>query len=259
MIESPDDAYLEMSSRPVDGDPEADATVVTLDRPDKRNALPMDTIEALTDLIGAVERADGDALVIAATGEDFSLGTDVAELDPETLGDPADLARGVQDLVAALRHCPLPVVARVQGRAIGAGFHLCLGADLVVAATDATFQLPEVDLGIPVAGFVSTLLPRLVGERRARTWLFTGTPVSAHDAMTAGFVTTTADREALDDAVDDHLVDLAGSSTAAIEALKASMAPIETHGADTVRAREHAAMRSAYRHGDAAARISELL
>lgn len=259
MIESPDDAYLEISSRTVDGDPGVDTTVVTLDRPDTRNALPMDTIASLTALVAGVERADGDALVIAATGDDFSLGTDVADLDPETLDDPADLARVVQDLVAALRHCPLPVVARVQGRAMGAGFHLCLGADFVVAATDATFQMPEVDLGIPVAGFVSTLLPRLVGERRARAWVFTGSAVSAQDAAAAGFVTTTADRAALDDVLDDQLRALAGSSTAAISALKSSMAPIAHTETDSIRAREHAAMRAAYRDGDAAARIAEIL
>lgn len=87
------------------------------------------------------------------------MGVDLSDLAPEAVEDPETLAQGVEDLVLALRECPLPVVVRVHGRAVGAGFLMCLGADLVIASEDAAFSLPEADLGIPVAGFAATLLP----------------------------------------------------------------------------------------------------
>lgn len=259
MVETPDDEYITVRARHLHAAPDAHVTVVRLERPAKGNALPLDSIGRLADVFNSVERSDGDALVIAGAGTDFSMGTDLADLDPATVADPADLARVAQDLVASIRTCPLPVLARVQGRAVGVGFLCCLGADLVVAADDASFGLPEADLGIPVAGFATTLLPRLVGERRAREWLFTGATIDAGDAAAAGFVTRSTDPASLDATVDELLSDLVGSSTSAVGELKRRMAPLEARDIEAVRGAEQSALRAAYREGDAPARIDELL
>lgn len=260
-MEHPETAYVDVTTRSIDAATDAPAATVhevQLSRPEKRNALPMETIAALAALFESIEQRDGSAVAVTAAGEDFSLGADVADLDPDGLSDPAALATPLQDLVVAMRGCPLPVVAGVQGRAYGAGFLLCLGADLVVASDDATFGLPEVDLGIPVAGFATTLLPRLVGERRARRWLLTGSDVDAGTAAEAGFVTETAPSDALEDALDELLDELVDGSPSAIAALKTRLAPIEPPSLERARSDEQEAMRAAYEDGDAAERIREL-
>lgn len=258
-MEIPDSDHLEVMTRSLDSVPDRTVHEVRLARPEKRNALPMETVGALGVLFDSVTQDDGSAIVVTARGEDFSLGADIADLAPEELSDPTRLAVQVQDLVIALRECPLPVVAGVQGRAYGAGFLLCLGSDLVVASENATFAIPEADLGIPVAGFTTTLLPRLIGERRARAWLFTGADVEADAAAEAGFVTEIATPEALSATLDELLEDIVGSSDTAIAALKAQLAPIETPTRQEARADEQAAMRSAYEDGDAPERIRRLL
>jgi enoyl-CoA hydratase/carnithine racemase len=250
--------FVDVSTRTLAGAPEETIYEVQLSRPEKRNALPMETVAALADCFESVEPADGRAIVVTAAGADFSLGADLADLDPESFADPAELAIPLQDLVGALRACPLPVVAGVQGRAYGAGFLLCLGADFVVASDEATFGLPEVDLGIPVAGFATTLLPRLVGERTARRWLLTGSDVDAETAADAGFVTETAPANSLQSALDELLGDLVDGSPTAIAALKTRLAPIEPPSREDARADEQNAMRAAYEDGDATERIDRL-
>lgn len=259
MVETPTDDHIEISERSLEAAPDAAIREVRLSRPEKRNALPIDTVDRLARTFAAVERADGDAIVLSAAGEDFSMGADVSDLDPERLDDPGRLARVVEDLVVALRECPLPVVARVHGRAIGAGFLACLGADFVVASEDARFSVPEVDLGIPIAGFAATLLPQLIGERRTREWLFTGTDVDASTGLEVGFVTRVAEPASLDETVDDVLAEFASTSTDAISALKSQLAPIEIPEEETARRDEQAAMRAAYEDGDASKRLSEFL
>ena len=257
-MDAPADDAIAVTTRSLE---DANTTVreVRLSRPEKHNALSLGTLAALADLFGSVGTGDGSAVVVAAAGEDFSLGADVADLDPAALSDPGVAADRVQDLVASLRACPLPVVARVQGRAYGAGFLLCLGVDLVVAAENATFAVPEADIGIPVAGFATTLLPQLVGERRAREWLFTGRSVGAEAAARAGFVTETAPPADLDATLDRLLGSLAGSSTDAVAALKGQLAPVATPTDETVRATERAAMQAAYEEGDVTERLQDLL
>lgn len=257
MVETPTDDYIDLSTRSLETAPDAVIYDVRLLRPEKHNALPTDTIAALAELIGSVDRTDGDALVVSAAGENFSMGADLADLDPDALEDPAILARGVEDLVLSLRECPLPVVARVHGRAIGAGFLVCLGADLVVASEDAIFSVPEADLGIPIAGFAVPLLPRTVGDHRAREWLFTGAEIDARTALEAGFATRVATPDALNETLDDVLETLATTSTGAVAALKSQMAPLRVPDIETARRDEQAAMRTAYEDGDVSERLEE--
>ncbi|MFC6766494.1 enoyl-CoA hydratase/isomerase family protein [Natrinema soli] len=257
MVETPADDYIDFSTRSLEAAPDTVIYDVRLSRPEKHNALPTDTITALAESIDSVERDDGDALVVSAAGENFSMGADLADLAPDALEDPATLARGVEDLVLSLRECPLPVVARVHGRAIGAGFLACLGADLVIASEDAIFSVPEADLGIPIVGFAATLLPRTVGEHRAREWLFTGAEIDARTALEAGFATRVATPDTLDETLDDVLGALATTSTDAIASLKSHMAPLRIPDAETARRDEQAAMRTAYEDGDVSERLEE--
>src|SRR5699024_9710166 len=123
---------------------------VRLARPAKLNALPDGSLDAIVDFFDGVDSSDADVVTVGGEGEHFCVGADINELGSSEDNDHAASAARVQRLVDSIRRCPLPVVAGVRGRAFGAGFLLCLGVDLVVAAKDASFSLPEIRLGLPV-------------------------------------------------------------------------------------------------------------
>ncbi|MFB6142186.1 MAG: enoyl-CoA hydratase/isomerase family protein [Halorientalis sp.] len=245
------DQYVTAAERTRD-----DGTVlaVTLDRPAKRNALPFDTVGTLTALFEQVDREEVDAVVVRGEGEHFSSGMDVAAATREQFLDP-DESGSVHDLVAAVRDAPVPVLAAVEGNAYGTGFFLCMAADFVVAAPDATFALPEVTLGMPAGAYTPALLPQLVGERRARDWLLTGRTVGAEEADQAGFVTTVT--TTLDEAVEDLLDTLLANGGLAISLLKDELATLPADR-EAVKQRETEAMRTAWTEGDVADRLAEL-
>lgn len=253
----PPDEFLEFGT---DRTVEGVVRRVRLSRPAKLNALPNATVDALADFFQRAVRDDADVVTVQADGDDFCVGADMAELDQPEMTDYAESAARMQRLVDGIRNCPTPVVAGVQGRAFGAGFLLCLGVDIVVASDDAVFALPEAGLGLPVAGYASTLLPRLIGERHARDWLFTGRTVDVEEAVRAGFVTRAVDRGALGDEVCDVVNELASNSGHAIAVLKDHMAsPTPSRDAIEVRECERTAMRDAFEEGDARDRISAFL
>ena len=199
-----------------------DTLRLTLSRPEKLNALPLATVETLTELITNVTGDEVDAVVLRGRGDDFCVGVDLADM-PD--GDAVvEGGRVMHDIVEALRSCPVPVVTAPQGRAFGAGFMLCLGADIVIAAEDTVLGLQEVNLGIPIAGYVTTLLPRSVGEHRARDWLLTGREVSASEASDAGLVSRVVAATELEAAVAETVSQFASSSPMVISLLKERMA-----------------------------------
>jgi enoyl-CoA hydratase/carnithine racemase len=133
-----------------------------------------------------------------------------------------------------------------------------MAADVVVARRDAEFGLQEIQLGLPVAGFATTMLPRIVGDHRARKWLFTGAPIAAEEAERSGFVTQIGTAETLDDAVDEYVTQFDSNSGTAIAILKDRMeiAP-SIDDAETIREREQEDMRQAFCDGDLRERIRE--
>ncbi|MFC5973545.1 enoyl-CoA hydratase/isomerase family protein [Halomarina salina] len=237
---------------------DGEQVTVTLDRPGAYNALPVDAVDALVDAIRDLDRTDGSVVVVRGAGDHFSVGADLDDLDPADDAEARALSETYVDLTLAVRECPLPVVAAVQGRALGFGFLLALAADLVVATEDATFAVPEVRLGIPISGLAVALLPRLVGERRARDWLLTGRDVSAAEALSAGFVSRTAASDDLDEAVADLTNTLEANSGHTIAALKRRLgAPVPSADVSTLREEAADAMARAFDDGDARGRLDE--
>jgi enoyl-CoA hydratase/carnithine racemase len=167
---------------------DGDVLHVELNLPERGNAV----CEAmLDDLLRVLEGQEPSvrAVVLSAAGDDFCLGGDRVEFAEQLERDPdgagirisGDKARRV---CAALSRNPAVTVAKVRGRAVGAGFALALACDLRIGAEDATFRLPEVALGLPVAW--GGLLPRLldeVGTARVREMALTGRPVGAEEAL----------------------------------------------------------------------------
>jgi methylglutaconyl-CoA hydratase len=196
---------------------------LTLNRPDKRNALNGALVQALKDALDTTA-ADGDVRVVAITGagEDFCSGADLVELgriadmgEAESLGD----ARALGALFAKIRRHPRPVVALVKGRALAGGCGLATACDLVLAADHAELGYPEVHLGF-VPALVMTLLRRKVTEGTAFELVTRGERIGAIEAKRIGLVTQTFPAASFDDDALAYVRDLAARPVKALELTK---------------------------------------
>ncbi|RYC29716.1 enoyl-CoA hydratase [Lichenibacterium minor] len=159
---------------------------ITLARPEKKNAIDAAMYAALADAIGSAGR-DGTvrALLIDAEGGAFTAGNDLADFQRER---PDWHDTPVSSFLGALSEAELPVVAAVDGIAIGIGTTMLLHCDLVVASTTARFQMPFIDLGLVPEAASSLLLPRLVGHQRAAALLLLGDSVDAPTLQGYGLI-----------------------------------------------------------------------
>lgn len=175
---------------------------LTLNRPDRRNALSLDMMTEVTAALTQLGTEPSvKAVVIAGAGPAFSAGHDLGELvDREPLFYQK-LFDACTVMMLKIHDIPQPVVAKVHGIATAAGCQLVASCDLVVAADDARFATPGVKIGL----FCSTpMVPisRAVGRKRAMEMLLTGEPISAATAQAWGLVNVVAPPGHLDDAVD---------------------------------------------------------
>lgn len=175
--------------------PEDGVLELRLNRPQRLNAL---TPELTRHLVTAVQCAGRDpkvrVLLLTGEGRAFCAGKDRDEP-----GTPEFVAV-LQQLALALMDCPKPVVAAVQGWAVGAGLELLLNCDIVVAARSARFMLPEVGAGLFGTGGVMALLPRQIGLARAKGVLMLGGEFGAPQALEWGLVWSLADDAQLHEA-----------------------------------------------------------
>ena len=161
--------------------------VITIARPERRNALNLRVKQEIVEhLQTLVEDADVAAIVLTGTRGYFVAGTDIAEMAQMS---PTDHVRLATDRVFhVVRQSPKPVIAAVEGYALGGGCELALACDVIVAADDALFGQPEIRVGImPGAGGSQRLL-RTVGRYKALLWSLTGQMVSACEAFGANLV-----------------------------------------------------------------------
>ncbi len=172
---------------------------VTLSRPEKLNALTFDVYADLRDLLAELpHRGDTRVLVITGQGRGFCSGGDVEEIIGELRSmEPAQLlefTRMTGAVVKALRECPLPVIAAVNGVAAGAGSVIALAADFRLLAGSASFAFLFTRVGLAGADMGSAyLLPRLVGLGRATELLILGDKVTAERADAIGLATSVVD------------------------------------------------------------------
>ncbi len=165
--------------------------VITLNRP-KANALSLELMKELREAVAKAE-ADPDVrvvLITGGTGRFFAAGADIpticASLD-DPMAEGRLLAEGLKT-INAIDACTKPVVAVVNGMALGGGCELCLACHIRIASREAVFGQPEINLGI-IPGWGGThRLPQLIGESRAREWLMTARNISADEALQAGLV-----------------------------------------------------------------------
>jgi enoyl-CoA hydratase len=197
--------------------------VLTLDRPDRLNALSPDMLDDLAARLGEIDSDDGvgAVVVIGAGDKAFSAGADVSLVrEASPLEARAFAARGHATL-DRIESLPTPVIAAVNGYALGGGCELALACDIRLASDRAQIGLPEVTLGIFPGWGGTQRLPRLIGPGRAKDLIFTGRRVGAADALALGLV----DRVHPHDELLDAAVELAGEIAAkpawAIAAAKA--------------------------------------
>ena len=178
---------------------EGDIAWVTLDRPERLNAVSMEMRDMLWGILTAL-RDDPTVRCAVFTGAGdraFSAGADITEFGSAPSLLDARLARQQRDIWGVMSTLPIPLIAAVHGFAFGAGCEMSMYCDLRVAADDARFALPEVTLGyIPSAGGTQTV-PRHVPSTEALRMVTSGVPIDAQEALRAGLVHEVVSREEL--------------------------------------------------------------
>lgn len=181
--------------------------LLTLNRPDKRNALNGELIKALKLTLGEADADDTvRAVVIKGAGKDFCSGADLAELQKisgNTYDENLEDARSLAELFSLIRKVRIPVIAAVHGRALAGGCGLATACDLVVATKTARFGYPEVKIGF-VPAIVMALLRRNLSEKLAFEMATQGFEFSAERAFEIGLVNQLFDEEGFDEAVHSY-------------------------------------------------------
>ncbi|WMD18852.1 enoyl-CoA hydratase-related protein [Achromobacter seleniivolatilans] len=198
-----------------------DGAVLTLviDRQDRRNALDRATYAALTEQISLASADQSvSAVILTGAGEHFTAGNDLRDFqEARGAGDSAGLT-----FLRALTTAAVPVIAAVEGYAIGIGVTLLQHCDFVHVGEGATLRMPFVALGLCPEGASSLLLPRLAG-RRAAEWLLQGKAFSAQDALEGGLATSVTPKGQALAAAEATAADLARQPPAALRLTKAMM------------------------------------
>jgi methylglutaconyl-CoA hydratase len=197
---------------------------LTLNRPDKRNALDAETVRTLHESILAMDRTgDVRVMVLRGAGPDFCAGADLEQLERIAAGaDPLENiadATALGDLFVAMRRAAKPIIAAVHGHALAGGAGLATAADLIVASESATFGYPEVKLGF-VPAMVTALLRRSVGEKIAFEMITLGTTFRAPDGARLGLVARVFPDDHFGPESETFVRELAARSSSAIQLCK---------------------------------------
>jgi len=205
---------------------EGNIGIATLNRPEKLNALDSNTRAELKEI---VERAEKEVrvLIITGSGRAFAAGADINELvkrDPIMAIEASKLGT---ELFSRIEELEIPVIAAINGLALGGGLELAMACDIRIASSKAKFGQPEINIGIfPGAGGTQRL-PRLVGMGMAKKMVLTGEMIGAEEAYRIGLVEEIVEPEKLMDRAREIAAKIAGKSAIAVKlakkALNASM------------------------------------
>lgn len=179
---------------------------ITLNRPDKRNALSYEIVSELKEAFHSAQEDDGTkVIVLQAEGKVFSAGADLAyieQLQKNTYEENLEDSNHLRELFAMIYRHPKPVIAKVQGHAIAGGCGLAAVCDFVITVPEAKFGYTEVRIGF-IPALVSIFLIRKIGEAKARELLLTGDLYSAKEVKFTGLVNWIVPEEKLGQAVTD--------------------------------------------------------
>jgi methylglutaconyl-CoA hydratase len=210
---------------------ENEVATVTLARPDSHNALNAALIEELTRCFDEISDDDGvRVVVLAGEGRSFCAGADIGymrEMAGFSYEENFEDARRLAMMYWTIDECPKPLVARVQGAAMGGGAGLVAAADVAVADAEARFAFSEVRLGIAPAS-ISPFVVRKIGASHARSLFVTGERFDAERASVIGLIHKVVSGEGLDSAVEEKVGELLQGGPVAQATIKALLRRLET-------------------------------
>jgi enoyl-CoA hydratase/carnithine racemase len=220
-------------SSPVHVDQRGPALWITIDRPERRNAINAEVVGLIEDAIrSAPSRGGVRVIVLTGAGEKaFCAGGDLA---PNASGapftaDPAQPRHFVADLFKTIQDCDIPILCRVNGHALAGGLGLVCACDLVVTVDDASFGTPETRIGLfPM--MILPLLKRVLPRRRLMELCITGDPITAQEALAAGLVNEVCPRAKLDERVEAWIERIAARSPTAVTLGKMAFHTMEDMG-----------------------------
>ncbi len=200
---------------------EGQVAQLTINRPDKLNALSREVLVELAAAVGELASlGDLRALIVTGEGKAFVAGADIAAMRDMTREEASQFAALGHETFNALEALPCPVIAAVNGFALGGGCELALACDFIYASSKARFGQPEVGLGA-IPGFGGTQrLPRRVGVGHARELIYTGRMVDAQEALRIGLVNAVFEPDSLLEAARKTAEEIASKGPAAVAAAK---------------------------------------
>jgi 2-(1,2-epoxy-1,2-dihydrophenyl)acetyl-CoA isomerase len=211
-----------MSSDAVLLDRDDSVATITLNRPDKRNALSREILVGFRDVLDEIEDSGARCLVIKGAGDVFSAGGDISQMEAtlEDEGSPEEEARDVERqtlMMAELRRFPVFTIAKIDGPAVGAGAALAIACDIQVASERLKMGFVFRNVGLTVDNAVSYVLPRIVGENVAKELALTGKTVDADEAAELGLVNHVYPTDEFDVRAAELIEQIAAGPTVALE------------------------------------------
>ena len=192
------------------------AAWITMNRPETRNGQgPLERAEMVRALEKARDDDDVSVVVITGAGEAFCAGGDIANFpkNPVEFMEKIGLqVTGKKRPIEMTREIPKPIIAMVNGLALGAGCELAMACDIIIASETAKFGQPEIRLGLIPGGGGTQMLPRLVGEKKAKELVFTGDTIDAGEALRLGLINKVVAKERLRETVEEFVAGLAKKS-----------------------------------------------
>src|SRR5256714_717063 len=207
---------------------------ITLNRPDKRNAINSQMICELQTSLDAIEKSHSRVVILTGAGKAFCAGMDLDMLSAISKQSPAENQEDSRRIAKMLRRIwsfPRPMIAAVNGAAFAGGCGIATLCDFTLAAPDAKFRYNEVKIGF-LPAIVSVFLPRQNGDKRSRDLLLTGRIIEAAEAKEFGMVTEVVPGERLLDRAEELAADLIAASPSSLTRAKHLLTSAAAAGVD---------------------------
>lgn len=196
---------------------------ITINRPEKRNSVDVETIELLLEAIRRSSEDDSKVVILTGAGDAFCAGADLqatSQRDIQNIDVTASLREHTNPTILAMRALSKPIIARVHGPAVGVGCNYALACDILIASEQAKFGQVFVKIGLMPDGGSTYFLPRQVGYARAFELMATGDLITANEALALGLVNRVVPFEELDTTVNAMAARLAIAAPIALRKIK---------------------------------------
>ncbi len=194
---------------------------ITINREEKFNALSSAVLQDISDILDNVDQDTIRCLVITGAGKKaFVAGADIGQMESDKTGSTADFGLFGSNLFLRIERFPIPVVAAVNGYALGGGCELAMACDIRIASDNAKFGLPETGLGIIPSFGGTQRLPRIVGPSIAKEMMFTAKRIDAEEALKIGLVNAVYPQDELMAKAGDLASKIASNAPMAVRAAK---------------------------------------